>query len=119
MGKNSTTLDSRIGPLEVSPDRTIFFPRGLIGFETLREFALVEFKPGSPFHFLQSLETAAMGMMLVLYCLAFLLPSALLTALAARGTAVNTLSRLLADRMPLVKWATAMLFAAVMLVMWL
>lgn len=67
----------------------------------------------------QGVRPAAMGMMLVLYCLAFLLPSALLTALAARGTTVNALSRLLADRMPLVKWATAMLFAAVMLVMWL
>ena len=63
--------------------------------------------------------TCGMGMMLVLYCLAFLLPSALLTALAARGTTVNALSRLLADRMPLVKWATAALFAVVMLVMWL
>jgi flagellar assembly factor FliW len=48
----------------VSIDKTIRFPRGLIGFETLREFALVEFKPGSPFHFLQSMELPGMGMML-------------------------------------------------------
>jgi flagellar assembly factor FliW len=45
-------------------DKTIRFPRGLIGFESLREFALVEFKPGSPFHFLQSMELPGMGMML-------------------------------------------------------
>jgi flagellar assembly factor FliW len=48
----------------VSIDKTIRFPRGLIGFENLREFALVEFKPGSPFHFLQSMELPGMGMML-------------------------------------------------------
>lgn len=45
-------------------DRVIRFPRGLIGFEALRDFVLVEFKPGTPFHFLQSLELPSMGMML-------------------------------------------------------
>ena len=48
----------------VSADKTIRFPRGLIGFESLRDFALVEFKPGTPFHFLQSMEIPGMGMML-------------------------------------------------------
>lgn len=64
MDKHRQTINSRIGPLEVSADKTIYFPRGLIGFESLRQFVLVEFKPGSPFHFLQSLETPGMGMML-------------------------------------------------------
>ena len=50
------TINSRIGMLEVDRDRMIRFPRGLIGFEALREFVLVEFKPGTPFHFLQSME---------------------------------------------------------------
>ncbi len=64
MDKHRQTVNSRIGPISVSVDKTIRFPRGLIGFESLREFALVEFKPGSPFHFLQSMEMPGMGMML-------------------------------------------------------
>ena len=64
MDKHKQTINSRIGPLVISTDKTIRFPRGLIGFEDLRQFALVEFKPGTPFHFLQSLESPSMGMML-------------------------------------------------------
>lgn len=64
MDKQRQTINSRIGQLVISPDKTIRFPRGIIGFESLREFALVEFKPGTPFHFLQSLEMPSMGMML-------------------------------------------------------
>lgn len=57
-------MNTRIGPLAVEPGKTIRFPRGLIGFEDLREFALVDFKPGTPFRFLQSLENPNMGMLL-------------------------------------------------------
>ncbi|MGE4439890.1 MAG: flagellar assembly protein FliW [Desulfomicrobium sp.] len=64
MDKKRQTVNSRIGQLVISSDKTIRFPRGIIGFESLREFALVEFKPGTPFHFLQSLELPSMGMML-------------------------------------------------------
>jgi flagellar assembly factor FliW len=64
MDKQRQTINSRIGQLVISSDKTIRFPRGIIGFESLREFALVEFKPGTPFHFLQSLEMPSMGMML-------------------------------------------------------
>lgn len=64
MDKQRQTINSRIGQLVISADKTIRFPRGIIGFEPLREFALVEFKPGTPFHFLQSLEMPSMGMML-------------------------------------------------------
>ena len=63
MDKQRQTINSRIGPMVISSDKTIRFPRGIIGFESLREFALVEFKPGTPFHFLQSLEMPRMGMM--------------------------------------------------------
>ena len=64
MDKQRQTINSRIGPMVISGDKTIRIPRGIIGFESLREFALVEFKPGTPFHFLQSLEMPSMGMML-------------------------------------------------------
>ena len=58
------TITTRIGRLVISLDKTIRFPRGLIGFEDLREFALVVYKPGTPFHFLQSMESSGMGMLL-------------------------------------------------------
>lgn len=64
MDKQRKTITSRIGTLVVAADKTIRFPRGLIGFENLREFALVELKPGSPFRFLQSMENPGMGLML-------------------------------------------------------
>jgi flagellar assembly factor FliW len=64
MDKKRLTIHSRIGQLVISSDKTIRFPRGIIGFESLREFALVEFKHGTPFHFLQSIEMPRMGMML-------------------------------------------------------
>lgn len=64
MDKKRQIINSRIGSLTISPDKTIRFPRGLIGFEALRSFALVEFKQDSPFHFLQSLENSGLGMML-------------------------------------------------------
>ncbi|MBU4526820.1 MAG: flagellar assembly protein FliW [Desulfomicrobium sp.] len=64
MDNKRQTINSRIGQLVIAADKTIRFPRGIIGFENLREFALVEFKPGTPFHFLQSLEMPSMGMML-------------------------------------------------------
>ncbi|NLY40685.1 MAG: flagellar assembly protein FliW [Desulfovibrionales bacterium] len=64
MDKKRQTINSRIGPLTIAPNTIIRFPRGIIGFEALRNFALVEFKPGSPFHFLQSLENSGLGMLL-------------------------------------------------------
>jgi len=63
MDKQRKTIASRIGNLVVALDTTIRFPRGLIGFENLREFVLVELKAGSPFRFLQSMENPAMGLM--------------------------------------------------------
>lgn len=55
---------TRIGPLAVSPSKTIRFPRGLVGFDSLREFVLVTYKPGTPFQFLQSLENLRLAMLL-------------------------------------------------------
>lgn len=58
------TINTRMGPMTVEPGKTIRFSRGLIGFEYLREFALFDYKPGTPFHFLQSLENLGLGMLL-------------------------------------------------------
>lgn len=50
--------------MTVEPDKIIRFSRGLIGFEYLRDFALFDYKPGTPFHFLQSLEDLNLSMLL-------------------------------------------------------
>ena len=47
---------TRFGRLEVDSSRVITFSQGMIGFAHLREFILLDHKPGSPFHWLQSLE---------------------------------------------------------------
>lgn len=54
-------ITSRVGTLAVDPASVLTFPHGLIGFERLREFVLVDFKPGTPFRYLQSLERPEVG----------------------------------------------------------
>ena len=55
-------IRSRLGMVEVKSDEVIRFPRGLIGFEQLHEFALLQIKEGSPFLLLQSLEEERLGL---------------------------------------------------------
>jgi flagellar assembly factor FliW len=50
---------SRYGEVEVAEDKTIEFPRGLAGFETLRRFALLHPEGDQPkYYILQSMEDA-------------------------------------------------------------
>ena len=46
---------TRFGELEVSDEQILDFPQGLLGFPEEKKFALMEYKPDSPFYFLQSL----------------------------------------------------------------
>ena len=46
---------TRFGELEVSDEQILDFPQGLLGFPEEKQFALMEYKPDSPFYFLQSL----------------------------------------------------------------
>ena len=46
---------TRFGDLEVSDEQVLDFPQGLLGFPEEKQFALMEYKPDSPFYFLQSL----------------------------------------------------------------
>ena len=46
---------TRFGELEVSDEQILDFPQGLLGFPEEKRFALMEYKPDSPFYFLQSL----------------------------------------------------------------
>ena len=46
---------TRFGELEVSDEQVLEFPQGVLGFPAEKRFALMEYKPDSPFYFLQSL----------------------------------------------------------------
>ncbi|MGD8385777.1 MAG: flagellar assembly protein FliW [Desulfobacteraceae bacterium] len=43
--------------MDIEEDRVIHFPQGLPGFPDQKQFALMEHKPGSPFMWLQSIDT--------------------------------------------------------------
>lgn len=59
--RNTRTIVSRVGTVTVDPASVLTFPHGLIGFERLREFVLVDFKPGTPFRYLQSFNQPQVG----------------------------------------------------------
>jgi flagellar assembly factor FliW len=46
----------RFGDFEVSPDRVLHFPQGLIGFPGVRRFVILDHRPGSPFKWMLCLE---------------------------------------------------------------
>lgn len=62
MGTNGErVVSTRLGQMRIGPKRVVRFPRGLIGFERMRDFALLEIQPESPFLLLQSLEQPGLG----------------------------------------------------------
>lgn len=67
----------------------------------------------------QGSRGVGMYLMLLAYCLAFLLPSAVLAFVAARGQALPRIAAWVNDRMQLTKWLTAALFAVVIIILWL
>jgi len=46
---------TRFGELEVAEEQIMDFPEGLLGFPDEKKFALMEYKPESPFYILQSM----------------------------------------------------------------
>lgn len=55
---------TRLGEREVSPEGTVYFPRGLIGLEDKREFALLTVKDDdSPFLLLQCVTDPGLGLL--------------------------------------------------------
>ena len=46
---------TRLGELDVPDEQILEFPQGILGFPVEKRFALMEYKPASPFYFLQSL----------------------------------------------------------------
>ena len=61
--ENIIEFDTRLGRQKVALDRIIRFPKGLIGYEGVRDFALIQIREGVPFLVLQSLEDKQLGLM--------------------------------------------------------
>ena len=56
-------IQTRLGQRTVTADRIIDFPRGLIGFEQLQRFTLLQIKEDSPFLLLQSVDEPECGLL--------------------------------------------------------
>jgi len=55
--KNTITINtSKFGEIEVNKESIFNFVSPIIGFKDLKEYALVDYKPDSPFKWLQSME---------------------------------------------------------------
>ena len=55
-------IKSRLGSVIIKAEQVIQFPRGLIGFEGLHEFVLLQIRDDSPFLLLQSIEDERLGL---------------------------------------------------------
>ncbi|MFW5730041.1 MAG: flagellar assembly protein FliW [Desulfonatronovibrionaceae bacterium] len=60
--KEQREINSRMGRVLVEPGKSIYFPRGLIGMERVKEFVLLQIKPDSAFYVLQNLENSRLGL---------------------------------------------------------
>ena len=56
-------INTRIGRQKIRLDRCVYFPRGLIGFEKVRNFVLLQIQDKSPFLLLQNTEDPSLGIL--------------------------------------------------------
>lgn len=56
-------IESRLGKREVRLDKVIHFPRGIIGFESMHEFTLLQIQENAPLLVLQSMCTPTLGLL--------------------------------------------------------
>lgn len=56
-------IESRLGRREVRLDKIIRFPRGIIGFESTRDFTLLQIYEGAAMLVLQSMEQPTLGLL--------------------------------------------------------
>ena len=61
----STIKTTRFGEIEVDESKTIHFMDGLPGFHDKRDFIILEHKPGSPFLWLQSMDTPDLAFVMI------------------------------------------------------
>ncbi len=59
------TQTSRFGEIEVEDDQIITFPTGLLGFSGERHFVIREDEVGSPFRWLQALDTPELAFVMI------------------------------------------------------
>jgi flagellar assembly factor FliW len=62
MAKKEIVIQTRVGERVVDMSRSIHFPKGLIGFEDRREFALLQIREDAPFMLLQCLTDTSLGL---------------------------------------------------------
>ena len=55
----------RFGEIEVREDDVIRFPSGILGFEHVKHYLLLEHSPGSVFHILQGVDDPAVAFVLI------------------------------------------------------
>ena len=56
---------TRFGTIEVRDDALLSFPEGLLGFETVQQYCLLEHVPGSPFLWLQATTNPSLAFVTV------------------------------------------------------
>ncbi|MHB0938731.1 MAG: flagellar assembly protein FliW [Armatimonadota bacterium] len=56
---------TRFGRMEVEDNRVLTFPHGVLGFESIQEYCLLDHKPGSPFLWLQATANPALAFVVV------------------------------------------------------
>jgi len=61
--KDERIVETRLGGVQLSDERVLTFPRGLIGFMGHREFTLLQIREDSPFLVLQSLTDPSLGLL--------------------------------------------------------
>ena len=56
---------TRFGEMDIADEQILDFPHGMLGFPDEKKFALMEYKPESPFYFLQSVAEANLTFLLI------------------------------------------------------
>lgn len=56
-------IQTRLGQRTIAAERILHFPRGIIGFEQLHRFTLLQIKADSPFLMLQSIDDPEQGLL--------------------------------------------------------
>ncbi len=61
--QGTQVIETRLGEREVRLDKVLTFPRGLIGFERIHEFILLQLEEDSPFLMLQAFQQPTVGLL--------------------------------------------------------
>lgn len=61
--KVEVEVQTRLGLQRIDTDKVLYFPRGLMGFESCHEFTLLRMREDSPFLVLQSMDDPTLGLL--------------------------------------------------------